>query len=90
MVGKQTPPACWGYCVLAHTADLLVEHGVIQDDSYVASILARWDRTVPTGRVNLEVRSSLPPEMRLSSETRKKIAAGNGRRTYTTAPAEVA
>jgi Holliday junction resolvase RusA-like endonuclease len=68
--------------------DILTEHGIIEDDAYVASLLARWDRTVPSGRIHLEVRSSIAPEMRLSSETRNTIAAGNGRRTYTTSPAE--
>jgi Holliday junction resolvase RusA-like endonuclease len=30
-------------------ADLLVEHRVLQDDAYVASIDARWDKTVASG-----------------------------------------
>ena len=34
--------------------DLVVEHRVIEDDALVASIEARWDKTIPSGRVRLE------------------------------------
>jgi crossover junction endodeoxyribonuclease RusA len=70
--------------------DLLVEHRIIDNDADVAGIEARWDRTVPTGRVHLEVRSSIPPEMRMDASTRKKIAAGNSRRKIIASPAEAA
>jgi len=35
--------------------DLLVAHQVIEDDSLVTSISARWDNTVPPGRAIIVV-----------------------------------
>jgi Holliday junction resolvase RusA-like endonuclease len=73
--------------------DLLVEHRVIDDDANVASFRLRWDRTVPTGRVRVEVRSSIAPAIRIGSETRKKIATlsrARKRSITTTPPAEAA
>jgi Holliday junction resolvase RusA-like endonuclease len=75
--------------------DLLVAYRVIENDADVAGIEARWDRTVPAGRVHVEVRSSIPPAIRIGSETRAKIAASTRarharRRSITPTPAEAA
>jgi hypothetical protein len=59
--------------------DLLVEHRVVGSDGEIASISVRWDRSIPIGRVHLEVRSSTAPEERIGRATRDKIAANNTR-----------
>jgi crossover junction endodeoxyribonuclease RusA len=71
-------------------ADLVVEHGIIEDDAFVASIDARWDKTIPSGRVRLEVRTTVAPEERISAQTRKRIKEANTRRQVTCVPAETA
>lgn len=66
--------------VIKALLDLLVEHQVIADDSDVATIEARWDKTVTSGRAELEGRTSLPPAFRSSAETRRKVARANAAR----------
>jgi Holliday junction resolvase RusA-like endonuclease len=39
--------------------DLLVAHQVIEDDSKVASLAARWDSTVPAGVVHVSIEHAL-------------------------------
>jgi Holliday junction resolvase RusA-like endonuclease len=71
--------------------DLLVEHRTIEDDASIAAFRFRWDRTVPTGRVHVEIRCSIAPTIRIGSETRAKIAATCRRkRSITPTPAEAA
>jgi crossover junction endodeoxyribonuclease RusA len=60
--------------------NLLVEHRVIEDDADVAAIDARWDGTVPAGRVVLEVRSSIAPVEHIGAGAGKKTADATAKR----------
>jgi hypothetical protein len=72
--------------VVAALLALLAEHRVLEADAEVAALSARWDRTIPVGRVHIEVRTSIAPAMRIGRETREKIAVANGRRASLASP----
>src|SRR5262249_25332239 len=52
--------------LLKPIGDLLQANGIIENDARVCELFARRDKTVPTGRVRLEVRQVLAPTHRMS------------------------
>ena len=54
--------------------DLLQAHGVIENDVAVVDLRMRWDRTVPTGRVQIELWRTIPPARRLDAASRAKVS----------------
>jgi Holliday junction resolvase RusA-like endonuclease len=62
------------------TLDLLVLMGVIEDDSKVADIAARWDRDLAADMMVLHVRRMQSPERRVGSRsTAQHAKAGRAR-----------
>jgi Holliday junction resolvase RusA-like endonuclease len=41
--------------------DLLVQHGLLEDDSKVASVTSKWDSAVTPGRIMVEVKRARAP-----------------------------
>lgn len=60
--------------------DLLTEHRIIEDDAHVADLHLHWDRTVPSGRVQLTLWRTRRPQDRLDAEDRQKVSAAQRRR----------
>src|SRR5262249_32860353 len=54
--------------------DLLQANAVIENDQCVAELFAKWERTVPTGRIRVEVRQVTPPMKRMSAELRERYS----------------
>jgi hypothetical protein len=65
---------------------LLVAHKLIEDDSKVAAINSRWDRTVDAGQVLTTIKKSSSPASRIGAETRKRISVANAKRQITYSP----
>lgn len=63
--------------LLKPTCDLLVHHGIIEDDSRIAEIMARWDRDVPEGYVVISLRRTFCPEARPGSGHRHRDKTNN-------------
>jgi Holliday junction resolvase RusA-like endonuclease len=57
------------------TLDLLQANGIIENDALVCEIGAKWDRTIPAGRMKIRVRQAFPPELRMSAEGRHRLSA---------------
>lgn len=57
------------------TLDLLQTNGIIENDRHVCEISAKWDRTIASGRMRVEVRQALPPELRMSAAGRQRLSA---------------
>ena len=53
---------------------LLTDCGVIDDPEVIVDTLARWDRTIKSGRVWLVVRQTKPPRERIGAETRRRAS----------------
>lgn len=53
--------------LLKPICDLLVQMGVIEDDSRIADLRARWDRDTPSGQVVVALRRTPAPERRWGS-----------------------
>ena len=53
---------------------LLIDRGVIDDPEVIVDTLARWDRTIKSGRVRLVVRQTKPPRERIGAETRRRAS----------------
>jgi Holliday junction resolvase RusA-like endonuclease len=70
--------------------DLLEAHGIVVNDRLVVSVAARWDRTIPTGRMRLIVRSGIPPELRMSEEGRQRLSASRRGKPHASARNAVA
>jgi crossover junction endodeoxyribonuclease RusA len=60
--------------LLKATCDLLQANGIIESDALVCELHAKWDRTIPIGRVRVEVRQVAPPEKRMSAATRLQVS----------------
>ena len=60
--------------LLKATCDLLQINGVVENDVKVCEVFAKWDRTVPSGFMRIEVRQALAPELRMSSEARQRLS----------------
>jgi len=55
--------------------DLLQAYGIIENDNCICELFVRWDKTVPVGRIRLEVRQVLAPALRMSLEARQRLSA---------------
>lgn len=60
--------------LLKPTLDALVMWGIIEDDSWVADIHARWDRDIPEGHIAVYVRQIVSPAVRPDRALKQKIA----------------
>jgi hypothetical protein len=60
---------------LKAACDLLEANGIIENDRLIAELFVRWDKTVPSGLVRLEIRQVLAPALRMSAEARERISA---------------
>ena len=60
---------------LKAACDLLEANGIIENDRLIAELFVRWDKTVPSGLVRLEIRQVLAPALRMSAEARQRISA---------------
>lgn len=55
--------------------DLLVTHGLIEDDKLVADLQLRWDPAVADGRILVTIRQTTSPQARTGSEGRQRSRA---------------
>lgn len=60
---------------LKAACDLLEANGIIENDRLIAELFVRWDKTVPSGLVRLEIRQVVAPALRMSAEARERISA---------------
>jgi hypothetical protein len=54
--------------------DALQANSVIENDQCVAELFAKWDKTVPTGRIRVEVRQVAHPTKRMPAELRERYS----------------
>lgn len=61
--------------ILKPTLDALKMWGIIEDDSWVSDISARWDRDIPQGQIAIMVRQTVSPGRRPDKERKGKMSA---------------